>query len=156
MQIGIVHRLIDVSLTSLLKSAETNAIEEQYARNAVQILHYLANIGTPAVYIPGETTNQARDRKRFMLWGGMATLIFLNHNSKFNELSNTCESASIKNLKLKLHEDLVRVIKVYLENKSNEVQSREADGKGLVNSSENMPKSINAEEIQLQDVAFPE
>lgn len=149
MQIGIMHKLIDVSLASHLKLAEANTIEEQYARNAVLILSCLASIDMPVVYIPGETTNQARDRKRFMQWGGMATLILLSHHSKLNELSIVCEGANIKNLKLKLHEDLVKMIKTYLGNKN-------TDSKEVLNSHGNAPKLVNTEEVQSQDIAFPE
>lgn len=123
MQTDTVHGLIQIALTSCKEAdrpagpEQTSSMSEEreYARDAVMALYNLAHFDRPKYYIPGETVRQAKDRRKFFLWGGMLLLQHLSTNTKVKEVAEFCDSMNLKELELRDHEDEVKVLKLYVE-----------------------------------------
>ena len=120
MQIEIVHQLISLSLESCKNTNDKNniIIKDEYIKDSSLILHNLANFDISKVYIPGETIKQSKDRRKFMLWGGMIALLYLSTNSNIKEVRDICENINKDFLTIKFQEDLIKVLSIYLKSKT--------------------------------------
>ena len=187
MQMETVHGLIPIALSSCMEqkqatNSNTNSVSEEqaYAKDAAMALYNLANFNRPKFYIPGETVRQARDRRKFILWGGLLALYHISNHTKVKEIEEFCEGAGLKELDLRNHEDLVRVMKLYLESMEESTKGKATlvepalvrahklsdeekgdSGEAAPGQEELSPGSGGAKQVNLdtsvpEDVAFPE
>lgn len=124
LQLEIVHGLIQITLNACKEEDKPSvppdqnssvAEERAYVKDAVQTLYNLANFDRPRCYIPGETVRQSKDRRKFMLWGGLVALRYLSEHAKVKEISEFCEVSRLKDLEIRDLEDCVKVLKLSLE-----------------------------------------
>ena len=79
------------------------------------VLYNLAHFDKSRFYIPGETIRQAKDRRRFILWGGLFGLYYFASNTTLKDMTDFCDNIKLKSLDLRDYEDLLKVTKLYLE-----------------------------------------
>lgn len=166
----IIHGLVQIACSSCLEqkalptTEQSNSVSEEqaYAKDAALILYNLASFDRPKFYIPGETVRQAKDRRRFILWGGLFGLYYLSVNTKVKEISELCETTKLKEFELRDHEDLVKVLKLYTESLKEDSNSKEkissrndpntvATAQTHKLSEEEKPEGATAEIMQNQD-----
>lgn len=161
-----VHTLIEVAISSCGEQdlQSSSVLEAQsYAKDATVILYNLANFYKSRFYIPGETARQEKDRKRFLLWGGLLALYYIGTNSRVKEVIEFCEAAKVTSFDVQYQEDLVKVLKVYLNIVENIKQKETDTGSNLKTNEQGSIEFINPQEegqvkiqsIEVQDIAFP-
>ncbi len=124
MQAETVHGLIQVAIASCGSERKTSGPQEPsvgteddkfYAKEAVRILHNLANFDRPKCYIPGETVRQKRDAGRYMQWGGLISLYYVRAHAKVPEIREFCDNSKVRDLDIKDLEAMIETLKQVLE-----------------------------------------
>jgi hypothetical protein len=120
LQMEAVHSLIQVAIDSCQTESKvankqtTNInVEEEggYSKEAVRILYNLANFDLPKFYIPGETVRWAREKNKFLIWGGLFALYYISSHSKNSEITEFCEKSKLKDLDVKEIENIINSLK---------------------------------------------
>lgn len=161
LQMEVVHAAIEVALTSCREQdSQGSALEEQgYAKDAVAVLCNLANFDKAKFYIPGETVRQEKDLRKFLLWGGLLALYYVGANAKTKEVIEFCEATKLTSLDLRYQEDLVKVLRAYLNMAEDARQgdtARAAEGDlGEGGNSQEEAAQPKTQSIDAKDIAFP-
>lgn len=145
LQIDIVHRLIEISLS--VCKAKTGTGSEECANEAVSVLYNLGRLERTRFYIPGATAKENSERTRFYLWGGFLALVYIASNAK--DKVEYC-AKKMSELDLRYYEDLVKLLRLYLGGSERLVKTVEDED--LATSAQ---KLTNVDSCSPQDVAFP-
>jgi len=159
-----VHLFIEVAISSCGEqdSQSSSVLEMQSnAKDATVILYNLGNFDKSKFYIPGETAKQEKDRKRFLLWGGLLALYYIGINAKIKDVVEFCEATKLTSLDIQYQEDLMKTLKVYLDIVE-DVKPKETDSGGNLKTDEqDFIEITNSQEeggqvkIEVQDIVFP-
>ena len=163
LQLEAVHSLIQVAMDSCLnenkianKQAPNTEDEGGYSKEAVRILYNLASFDLPKFYIPGETVRWAREKNKFLIWGGLFALYYISSHSKNAEIIEFCEKSKLKDLDVKEMENIINVLKGLHEES---VPAAEKNPDTVANSEEQkeaVPNKIQEVPTSQEKICFPE